>query len=575
MRLAQQLYEGVDLNGERVGLITYMRTDSTTLSARALEQAREVIAAAYGADYLPAAPIQYRTKAKRAQEAHEAIRPTDLARRPQDVARYLDADSARLYELVWKRTVASQMLPAQFERTAVEVTVEVAGAAGGRDALVFSGSGRRIVFPGFLRAYVEGSDDPEAELGDQESLLPALQEGQSLEPLAVAAEGHETRPPMRYTEASLVKRLEEEGIGRPSTYATIISTIQDRGYIVKRGNELVPTFTAFCVTKLLEDHFRDLVDVAFTARMEDELDEVAAGERPWVDLVAAFYSGGGEAAGLLQRLARLGPSFPAVEIGADPASGEKLMVKVGRFGPYLSRGKGGAGNTASLPPDLAPDELTVSRALALLEDKAAGPAPLATDGATGRSITLQSGRFGPYLEQASADGGKPKRVSLPQGLKPEEVTPELAERLMALPRTLGAHPETGEEISAGLGRYGPYLRHGSEFRNLASWQEACELDLERALAILRQPKPNGRGRRQGGAAREVLKELGTLAGAEGPVVVLAGRYGPYVTDGKTNATLPKGTDPAALTSERAAELLAERRAAGPAKRRPFRRRPPQ
>jgi DNA topoisomerase-1 len=572
MRLAQQLYEGVDLDGERVGLITYMRTDSTTLSERALEQARQVIAGAYGTEYLPPQAIRYKTKAKRAQEAHEAIRPTDLARRPQDVARYLDADSARLYELIWKRTVASQMLPAELERTVVEVTVEVPGLPRGKDPLIFSGGGRRIVFPGFLRAYVEGSDDPEAELGDQESLLPALTQGQALEPREVEAEGHETRPPLRYTEASLVKRLEEEGIGRPSTYATIISTVQDRGYITKRGNELVPTFTAFCVTKLLEDHFRDLVDVEFTARMEDELDEVAAGDRRWVDLVAAFYSGDGKVVGLLQRLARLDPSFPAVEIGADPETGDPLVVKVGRFGPYVARGRGGPGNTASLPPDLAPDELTVARALAILEEKAAGPAALSTDGATGRPITLQTGRFGPYLELENPEGGKPKRTSLPRGMKPEEVTPEVAEKLMALPRVLGTHPESGEEVSTGLGRYGPYLRHGSEFRSLGTWQEASELELEAALAILRQPKAAGRGARRGPPKREVLRELGTVEGAEGPVVILNGRYGPYVTDGKVNATLPKGADPQSVTPREAADLLAAKRAAGPGKRRPFRRR---
>ncbi len=574
MRTAQQLYEGMELGGERVGLITYMRTDSTTLADRALNQARQVIAAAYGDEYLPERPIHYQTKAKRAQEAHEAIRPTDLSRRPQDVARFLDTDQARLYELVWKRTVACQMLPARFERTAVEVSVAVPAAAG-REELVFAASGRRIVFPGFLRAYVEGSDDPDAELGDQETLLPALTEGQTLEALAVAAEGHETRPPMRYTEASLVKRLEEEGIGRPSTYATIITTIQERGYVFKRGNELVPTFTAFCVTELLEDHFADLVETEFTARMEDELDEVAAGDRQWVELVSGFYNGDKKHAGLLNRLEKLELSFPKVEIGQDPTSGERMVVKIGRYGPYLSRGEGGKDNTVSLQAEMAPDELTVERAVALLAGKAVGAAPLAVDAASGRPITVQMGRFGPYLElglteEEKEQKVKPKRVSLPKGLAPEEVTPEIATRLMALPRSLGQHPETGQELSTAIGRYGPYLKHGDEFRNLPSWTAACDIDLDGALAILAQPKAAGRGR--GRAAREVLQELGELAGAEGPVQVLNGRYGPYVTDGKTNATLPKNLDPQALAPEQALELLAAKRAAGPAKKTRFRRR---
>jgi len=573
MRTAQQLYEGIDLKGERVGLITYMRTDSVTLAGRAVEQARRMIASAYGEDYLPAKAVFYQTRAKRAQEAHEAIRPTDLARRPQDVARYLDPDQARLYELIWKRTVACQMVPARFERTSVEVTVELDLGGAPSKALTFAANGRRIVFPGFLRAYVEGTDDPEAELGDQETLLPALGEGQSLEPGKVEAEGHETRPPLRYTEASLVKRLEEEGIGRPSTYATIISTVQDRGYIFKRGNELVPTFTAFCVTELLERHFKDLVDTEFTARMEDELDEVAAGDREWIDLVREFYHGDGD--GLVRRLETLEVHYPAFEVGQDPETGEKLIVKVGRYGPYLARGEGGKENTLSLPAEMPPDELTPERARALLESKAVGAAPLAEDEATGQPVTLQMGRFGPYLERAQTaeeekSGARPRRVSLPKGMKPEEVTPAIARQLISLPRDLGEHPDSGEEISAGLGRYGPYLKHGKEFRNLESWQRAVELEREEALAILAEPKPvrQGRGR---GAPKTVLKEIGELPDAAGPVQVLDGRYGPYVTDGKTNATLPKGVSPEALSAEQAGELLAAKRAAGGGKGRGRRR----
>ncbi len=569
MRLAQQLYEGVDLGGERVGLITYMRTDSTSLAGRAIEQARRVIADSYGPEFLPDSAVHYKTKAKRAQEAHEAIRPTDLARRPQDVAKYLDPDQARLYELIWKRTISCQMLPARFERTAVEVSVRGEGPDGASSVLTFAASGRRITFPGFLRAYVEGSDDPEAELGDQETLLPPLEEGQRLAARGVEAEGHETRPPMRYTEASLVKRLEEEGIGRPSTYATIIGTIQDRGYVWKRGNELIPTFTAFCVTQLLEEHFGDLVDTQFTARMEDELDEVAAGDREWIALLQDFYHGG-PAAGLLQRLENLKLSFPAVPIGDDPRSGEKLLVKIGRFGPYLVRGEGGKGNTITLPDQTPPDELTLVRAVALLDGKANAATPIATDPATGRPITVQMGRFGPYLEVGlgESEEGKPKRVSLPKDLAPEAVTAEIAQQLVSLPRTVGRHPATGEEISAGLGRFGPYLKHGDEFRNLGTWQEACDIAIDAAVARLAQPKGGGRARRSA-AEPTVLKELGTLPGAAGMVRLLAGRYGPYVTDGKVNASLPRGASPEELTAEGAAELLAAKRAAGkPAKRRP-------
>jgi DNA topoisomerase-1 len=569
MSVAQQLYEGIDLAGERVGLITYMRTDSMTLAERALDQTRMVIQAAYGAEYLPDKPVRYKTKAKRAEEAHEAIRPTDLARRPQDVARYLNDEQRKLYELIWKRTVACQMLPARFERTAVEVSVEVAAGNGeGKNRLTFGANGRRILFPGFLRAYVEGTDDPEAELGDQETLLPALEEGQEVAAQSVEAEGHVTRPPIRYTEASLVKRLEEEGIGRPSTYASIITTIQDRGYVFKRGNELVPTFTAFCVTELLERSFSDLVDTEFTARMENGLDEIAEGDREWLDLLRSFYLGKDGNPGLVQRLEELELFFPQMQLGNDPESGEPLVVKIGRYGPYVLRGEGGKGNTVSLSEEMAPDELSPQVARDLLESKAAGGESLAVDPQTQRDITLQVGRFGPYLELARTeeeieDKVKPKRVSLPKGMTPEEATPDIAIRLMSLPRTVGRHPESGEEITTAIGRYGPYVKHGSEFRSLESWEQACDVSLDEALAILAKPKAS----RRGAAVREVLKELENVEGAEGAVKVLDGRYGPYVTDGTVNASLPKGADPKELTAEQAAELLAARRAAAPKRRR--------
>jgi DNA topoisomerase-1 len=567
MQVAQSLYDGVDLGGERVGLITYMRTDSVTLAGRALEQARKVIEGAYGREFLPAKPIQYTTKSKSAQEAHEAIRPTDLARRPQDVRRYLDDEQARLYELIWKRTIACQMRPAEIERTSVEIEVAVSEGEGGEERpLTFAASGKRIVFPGFLRAYVEGSDDPEGELGDQETLLPELNVGQAVEPLAVEAEGHETKPPWRYTEASLVKKLEEEGIGRPSTYASILSTIQDRGYVFKRGNELVPTFTALCVTELLEKQFEDLVDTGFTANMEDDLDEVAAGHRKWDDLIGEFFRGEGGKPGLEQRVADSEVIYPAVAIGEDPASGEKLEVKVGRYGPYVRRGENGP--IASLPADLPPADLTPELAAGMLEAKDESE-PVAADPATGLPIHLRHGRFGFYLEREAApgEGDKPRRVSLPADVSAEELTAEVAERLIRLPRVVGADPASGEEVTTGLGRYGPFVKRGDEFRSLASWQEAVDVPLDRALELLAQPKPPRGGRRgaAGTATKQVIQELGEVEGGAGPLRVLAGRYGPYVTDGEVNATLPKGVDPASLTRERAAELIAQKRATGPAR----------
>ncbi len=562
MQIAQQLYEGIDLGGERIGLITYMRTDSVTLAERAIQQTREVIGSAYGTDYLPEKPVHYRTSAKRAQEAHEAIRPTDLSRRPADVKKFLDDDQYRLYELIWKRTIACQMVPARFERTALEVEIEAGG-----EVLTFSASGRRIAFPGFLRAYVEGTDDPEAQLGDQETLLPPLEVGQVLKPQTVEAEGHKTKPPYRFTEASLVKKLEEEGIGRPSTYASIISTIQDRGYASKRGNELIPTFTAFCVTMLLEGQFGDLVDLRFTANMEDNLDEIAAGKLNWDTLLSGFYHGADAEPGLNKRVEESEITYPSVSLGEDPETGEEIVVKVGKFGkPYLRRGEGGTDNTVSIADDLPPDELTLGTAVDLLKAKNG----LATDPKTGRAIMLKSGRFGDYLEleqtpEEKESGAKPHRVSIPAKIKGTRVTPEIAERLIQLPRTLQSSEDESEEIATGIGRYGPFVRKGKDFRSLSSWEQACDLTLEEALEILAKPKKTGKGRF--GATKTVLKELGKLEGADGPVQILDGRYGPYVTDGTTNASLPKGSDPAEVTAEQALELLEARRKAGPKKRR--------
>ncbi|MCW5947838.1 MAG: type I DNA topoisomerase [Fimbriimonadales bacterium] len=554
MQIAQQLYEGVDLDGERVGLITYMRTDSVSLASRAVAEAREMIERMYGKEFLPKAPIHYKTKSKGAQEAHEAIRPTDVRRLPQDIKKHLTDDQLKLYELIWKRMVACQMLPANFERTSVEVETKAQ-----EEVLTFSASGRRIVFPGFLRAYVEGSDDPEAELGDKETILPALQVGEPLDLGAIRAEGHSTKPPLRYTEASLVKRLEEEGIGRPSTYATIISTIQDRGYVFKKGNELVPTFTAFCVTQFLEENFPDLVDIAFTARLENELDEIAEGKAQMVEVLSEFYFGDDDRRGLAERINEVTGSYPSVPIG------EGIVVKVGRYGPYVQLGEGGTDNIASLPNNFPPDELTPEVALKLIERKAMGGEAVGVDRESGREIKVLNGRYGAYIEIAQTDeekaaGVKPKRVSLPKGLAPEDVTAEIAAKLASLPRTVGKHPEDGEDIIAGLGRFGPFVKHGAEYRSLPNWEKACDIGVEEAVKLLAQPKP-GRGGKGGRPTATVLKDFGELEGAVGPVRILSGRYGPYVTDGKTNASLPPEDkdNPGNVTAEHAMQLLAAKR----------------
>lgn len=551
MQIAQKLYEGVDLKGERVGLITYMRTDSTTLAAKAVEQIRSEIQSNYGSEYLPQKPNIYKTKSKNAQEAHEAIRPTDAHRKPQDLRSFLDDDEFKLYELIWKRAVACQMTPARFERTSVVITVNSS-----RGLLKFNASGQQIIFPGFLRAYVEGSDDPEAELGDKETLLPKLAVGQSLGAKSVDAAGHNTKPPARYTEASLVKKLEEEGIGRPSTYASIITTIQDRGYVIKRGNELIPTFTAFNVTLLLERSFDDLVDIGFTARLEDGLDDIASGNLKSVDLLSTFYFGGKDTPGILKRVESGDIQYPSMEIGLDPQTGETVIAKVGRYGAYVQKGS----QNATIPVSIDPADLDLEKALALFDSKAAEPDSITTDSTTGRAVFLRTGRYGDYLEleqteEETAKKAKPRRVSLPKGLTAADLTEEIAQKLLLLPRVLGADPETGEELSTAIGRFGPFVKRGSEFRSLKSWEEACDITLEEAAAVFKQPKPV---RGKGGAVRtgqNVIKEFGEMKGAAGPVRVLSGRYGPYATDGKTNATLPKGTDPESVTAEEALKLI--------------------
>lgn len=560
MQIAQQLYEGIDLGGERVGLITYMRTDSLTLAERALDEARAVIGDLYGGDYVPAKPNRYRTKSKNAQEAHEAIRPTSLERRPQDVERYLEKDQRALYELIWKRMIACQMKPAEVERTSVDVEVESE-----RRRLVFAASGKRIVFPGFLRAYAEGSDDPEADLAERETILPAMKVGEEAEPKSVEADRHATKAPARYTEASLVKRLEELGIGRPSTYASIIGTVQERGYVNKVGNELIPTFTAFAVTELLEDHFDALVDTKFTARMEDQLDEIAEGERDWVEHLRGFYAG---ADGIQHQVDERGPSipFPQMELGVDPDTNEPVVVRVGKFGAYVQVGEGGKEKTVNIPEEMAPAELTVERALDLLRKKTAGPEALGVEPQSGRCVFVRKGPYGTYLEIAQTEDEKsakekPRRVSLPEGVDPRSLDEEEWHSLLKLPRDLGKHPDSGESVVAAIGRYGAYVKAGEETRNLADWRSATTVTLEEALAALAQPKSYGRGR----AAAQPVEPILKLVSPTGELRVMPGRYGPYVTDGKTNATVPKSMDPSSLTAEQALELIRAREAAGPSK----------
>ncbi|MYS11605.1 type I DNA topoisomerase [Streptomyces sp. SID6041] len=573
MQVAQKLYEN--------GFITYMRTDSTILSDTAVSAARAQVTQLYGADYLPEKPRVYAGKVKNAQEAHEAIRPSgDRFRTPAETG--LTGDQFRLYELIWKRTVASQMKDA----TGNSVTVKIGGrAADGRDA-EFSASGKTITFHGFMKAYVEGADDPNAELDDRERRLPQVAEGDALTAEEITADGHATKPPARYTEASLVKELEEREIGRPSTYASIIGTILDRGYVFKKGTALVPSFLSFAVVNLLEKHFGRLVDYDFTARMEDDLDRIARGEAQSVPWLKRFYFGEGEAGtaapggaadagngdgdhlgGLKELVTDLG-AIDAREISSFPV-GNDIVLRVGRYGPYVERGEKEAEGhqRADVPEELAPDELTIELAEELLA-KPSGDFELGADPVSGNQIVAKDGRYGPYVTEILPEGTpktgknavKPRTASLFKSMSLDTVTLEDALRLMSLPRVVGADAE-GVEITAQNGRYGPYLKKGTDSRSLTEEAQLFTITLDEALAIYAQPKQRGRA-----AAKPPLKELGTDPVSEKPVVVKDGRFGPYVTDGETNATLRTGDSVEEITPERGFELLAEKRAKGPAKK---------
>ena len=553
MSVAQRLYEN--------GFITYMRTDSTTLSGGAVAAAREQVRELYGAEYLPDAPRTYTSKVKNAQEAHEAIRPAgDSFRTPAQTG--LTGDQFRLYELIWMRTVASQMKDA----TGHSVSVRLGGTASTGEDVVFAASGRVITFHGFLKAYVEGTDDAATARDDQETRLPALSEGDAVSAASVAANGHETKPPARYTEATLIKELEDREIGRPSTYASIIKTIVDRGYVYKKGTALVPAWLAFSVTRLLEDHFTRLVSYEFTAGMEDVLDEIAGGRADRATELGEFYYGSDKVAGLHPLVHGLG-DIDAKELATFPIGGPDsgIALRVGRYGPYVEGpGDDGApaGARANVPDDLPPDELTLAKAKELLENPAGEEQALGVHPETGLEVVAKNGRFGPYvtelLPEDAPKSAKPRTGSLFKSMTLDTVSLEDAVKLLSLPRVVGEAAD-GEEITAQNGRYGPYLKKGADSRSLTSEDQIFDISLDQALQIYAQPKQRGRG-----AATPPLKELGNDPVSGQPVVVKAGRFGEYVTDGEYNATLRKDDSVESITIERAAELLEERRAKGPA-----------
>jgi DNA topoisomerase I len=601
MSVAQRLYEN--------GYITYMRTDSTALSETALNAARAQVVELYGPDYLPDAPRLYNKKVKNAQEAHEAIRPAgETFRTPAQVANELNADEHKLYELIWMRTVASQMNDAR----GTSAQVRLGAVSSENEDVEFSASGKVITFPGFLRAYVEGTDDPDAELEDREVRLPPVAVGDALRVDDLHADGHTTQPPPRHTEASLVKAMEDKSIGRPSTYASIIGTIQNRGYVWKKGSALVPSFTAFAVVGLLEQHFADLVDYEFTARMEDDLDTIARGEAQRVPWLTRFYFGDGSpgasvstapvtvpptiSPGLKSMVSERLGDIDAAEIntimlGHDD-EGRDIVVRPGKFGPYVKRGE----DTASVPEDLAPDELTPARALELLAAPK-GDRIVGDDPETGLPVFAKAGRFGPYVQlgsiellteratsiaaldaagetpKAPAKKGRAKKVEVPkprtaslfQTMAVDTITLDEALKLLTLPRVVGVDPETGDEVIASNGKFGPYLKKGSDSRSIASEEQLLSITLEEAMAIYAQPKTFGR---RSAAPKPPLATFGDDPISGKPIVMKEGRFGLYVTDGTTNASLRRGDDPETINADRVHELLAERRikdASAPAK----------
>jgi len=574
MSVAQRLYEN--------GYITYMRTDSTTLSESALAAARAQAVDLYGSQYVPAQPRRYERKVKNAQEAHEAIRPAgEVFRTPGEVAAELESDEFRLYELIWQRTIASQMADARGTTMSVRIT----GTASSGEECTFSASGRTITFAGFLKAYVESVDsEAGGEADNAERRLPHLTKDQAVTATDLTADGHSTSPPPRYTEASLIKTLEELGIGRPSTYAPTINTIQERGYVWKKGSALVPSWVAFSVVGLLEQHFGRLVDYDFTAAMEDELERIAAGDAHRTSWLSGFYFGGEAGAddaigrvGGLKKLVGAGvDNIDAREVNSiplfDDEAGRPIVVRVGRYGPYLEREVDNAAQRANLPDDLPPDELTLEIAEKLFATPQEGRV-LGRDPVSGNEIVAKDGRFGPFVTEilpeleGSMKGKKvkPRTGSLLRSMSLDTVTLEDALRLLSLPRVVGVDPTSGQEITAQNGRYGPYLKKGTDSRSLPNEESMFTVDLDEALKLYAEPKKRGR---QDAAGAAPLRELGKDSATGKPMVIKDGRFGPYVTDGETNASLRKADAVETLTDERASELLADRRARGPAPKKP-------
>ncbi len=542
MMVAQRLYEGIDLGGgEREGLITYMRTDSVTLSQKALSDAEAFIKATYGPEYHSEARV-YKTKSKVAQEAHEGIRPSEISRTPEDVAPFLSKDELSLYRLIWSRTVACQMTDAQLDRTVVDMVVDIDG-----EPHVFRANGSILRFPGFLRVYGEQRED---------QILPQLEEGDAVGAQGTAAvlqgveaEQHETRPPPRYTEASLVKKLEEEGIGRPSTYTPTISTIQDREYVQKRSGALVPTYVGMAVIRLLREHFGQYIDLRFTARMEDALDDIAAGQADSETFLDAFYNGEEGRLGLVRRIEESLPEidFPTIPVGEDPETGQPIRVRIGKNYVFAERGQGDEADRATIPLDLLIDELTVEKAIELFEATSRADEPMGEDPETGLNVYAKVGPFGPYVQLGEAEEEKkPRRVSLPRGMSIDEVTLDYALKLLSLPREVGTDPDSGKPVTAGLGRYGPYVERARQYRSLKSVDDIFTVTLDEALALLAQKR-----------GKTVLKVIGSHPESGAEIQLLDGRYGPYVTDGSVNASTPKGSDPLDTTVEQAVALLAE------------------
>lgn len=541
MRIAQSLYEN--------GYITYMRTDSVNLSQQALEAARGCVESMYGADYLSPQPRQFKNKSKGAQEAHEAIRPAGQEfKLPKDTG--LSGKELGLYELIWKRTVATQMADAKQTHITAEIQVEDA---------IFRSTGKRIDFAGFFRAYVEGSDDPTAAIDSQEVILPGFKVGDHPDCNNIDALSHETQPPARYTEASLVKKLEAEGIGRPSTYASIISTIVDRGYVVMAGNSLVPTFTAFSVVTLLENYFPHLVDVGFTASMENTLDDISTGEVEWLPYLKSFYSGKD---GLDTQVIEQEGDIDPDEARTIKLEGLDVKVRIGRFGAYLEVERDGEILKATIPDTVAPADLDATQVEKIIKNKEDGPQVLGKHPETDQPIFVLDGRYGPYVQlgDVTEEKIKPKRVSLPKGKKPEDVDLEMALGLLSLPRTVGHHPETEKRIFSNIGRFGPFICHdmgkdGKDYRSLKEkdGDDPVTVTLERALEILAQPK-RGRGRSKAAA----LKELGNHPDDGEPINVYNGPYGHYVKHGKTNASVPEGVNHEEVTLEQALEWIGEK-----------------